>query len=156
MLVKTTLVSRIVQTKVLGGERRSNANVNNQTLGVLPAGESNIPWSTPWFLGVTKDAPLFQYWGQKALITHLGNKISDAIVTHDDVSILFAARGVIAVQVKRLRAKRTTDIRARHMDPETVPDRGTKDGGRHDAIRTLDPGRNGSHPGPRVLCYQAI
>ena len=121
MFPEAEVVSWTLRVNVLGGERGGDADVDCEALGVLPTREGDIAWSTAWLLGVAKDASFFQDWGQKTLVAHLGDQIADAIVSYDDISILFAARGVVAVQVKRLHAKRTTDIRALHMNPKPIP-----------------------------------
>jgi hypothetical protein len=121
VLPQTVVVGGRLRVEVLGRERRRDADVNGQAFRLLPARKRDVPRTTPRPLRVPQDAPLLQNRRQETLVTHLGYQVPNAVVAHDDVSILFAARGVVAVQVKRLRAKRTTNIRACHINPQTVP-----------------------------------
>ena len=111
------------------------------------------PGRRPGFLESPR-IPLFSRTGEETLLPNPGNEVADLVVANDDVGILLAAPGMMAVKIKRLLAKRTHDTLMRHSDPEPVPDRGTKDCRGHDAIRTIDPRRDSRHPSPRVLCRQ--
>jgi len=75
-------------------------------------------------------------------------------MTYDDIRVPFAASGVVAEQIKGLRAKGAQDIIAGHLQPETVPDGGAEHLRGQATVRTVEIGRNGRHPRTCVLGQQ--
>jgi hypothetical protein len=97
VLPQAVVVGRGSRANALARERRGDTDVHGQASGVLPTREGHVSRPTSRSFLVTKDASLFQHRRQETFVSHLGHQVSDAIVTHNDVSVLFTARGVIAV-----------------------------------------------------------
>jgi hypothetical protein len=154
VLPETVVVGGVRRAQVLDRKRGRDTNVHRETPRVLPTREGDVSWAAPRPFGVSQDPTLLQNRGEKALIAHPCHQVADAVVAHNDVSVLLAARGVIAAQVKRLHAKRTLNIRACHWQTKAVPNGGPKDRSREDTVRTLKSGRNGGDPGTSVLSDQ--
>ena len=97
MLPQPVVVSGGTRGKVLGGERRSDADIHGEAFGILPTREGDVPRPSSGSFAVAEDTPFFQYRRQETFVSHLGHQVSDSVVTNNDVSVLFTASGVIAV-----------------------------------------------------------
>lgn len=149
VLARSVGIRRLGNVQVLDAEGTGDGHVHSQTLGVLPTRQSHVPWPTPW--PIAKDAPLLQRGRQQPFFSDPRHEVANPVVAHNDVSLPFAARGVIAVTVKRLHAKRTLNIIACHAKTQTIPHRRAKHLRGHAAVRAVHPRRDRSHPSPRVL-----
>lgn len=112
MLPQTVRVGRAFQTKVLLRERTGDRNVHRQGLRVFPARDGDV--ARPPTRTLTEDEAFLKNGRQQPLLCEPKQKVPEPVVSNDDVRVRFAARGVVAAFVKGLRAKRTTDTRARH------------------------------------------
>ena len=75
-------------------------------------------------------------------------------MTHNNVRVPFAASGMVAVNVKRLHAEGTRDIRVRHSQTQTVPHGSAKHLGGQATVRAIEIRWDRSYPSASVLCQQ--
>ena len=64
---------------------------------------------------------LLKHWRQETLFSKPVNEVAKAVVAHNDVAVPLAASGMVAVNVKGLLAKGTSDIRVRHFETQAIP-----------------------------------
>ena len=103
---------------------------------------------------LTQEKPLFQHRRQETFLGDAVDEVAEPVVAHDDVRVSFAASGVVAVNVKGLHAKDTRNIRARHLETQTVTHGCAKQLRRQATVRSIQVGRNCCDPCSGVLRQQ--
>jgi len=140
------------QAKVLLRKHACHGDIHSQSLGILPTRDGDVSW--PAARCVPQNESLFQDWRQETLLAYAMDEIPQAIVTHDNVRVPLAASGVVAENIKWLRAKGAQDITAGHPQPKTVPNRCAEHLRGQATVGSVEIGRNGSHPRTCVLGQQ--
>ena len=87
-----------------------DSNVNSKTASLLPVRDRHVTRSSSWFVGISQDALLLHDGGERALIADLVQQVANSVVSSDEITILCAARSVIAQNIKFLHAHRTVDL----------------------------------------------
>jgi hypothetical protein len=92
------------------------------------------------------------------------NQVAEGVVTNNDISVLSAASGVIAINVNGLLAQRAGDLLIQHRNTETVSDGCTEDSWLQKGVTSIFLGRDGSNEpvgvwlgaAPEALCLTLV
>jgi len=152
VLCEPVRVSRALQSEVSARERAGHSNVHSQTLGVLPARDGDVSRTAPRSLA--EQETLLKHWRQETLLSKPVNEVAKPVVAHDDVTVPLAASGMVAVNVKGLHAKGTSDIRARHLETQAVSHSCAEHLGGQATVRPIEVRWDRCHPCPGVFCQQ--
>ena len=134
------------------GKRTRDGHIHGKPLGIFPAGDGDVTGPTP--RRIAQDKALLQYRRQQTLLGDSVHEVAQPVMAHDDVRIPLAASGVIAVHIKGLHAKGTTNTRARQLQTQAIPDCRAINLRGHDTARPIETRRDSRHPRPRVLGQQ--
>jgi len=148
LVVEGVSLCRVLGTKTSGAERAGDCHIHRKALPPTPNTDRDVPWPTT--RGGPKNVLLLKRVSEHGLLTKPANQVAHAVVSHDDIPVPSAARGVVAENINGLLAHRAGGARRHNRHTEPVGDRDPKVLGLHDGVHSVDVGGDSRHEGPSV------